>query len=174
MVPHQSAPEPARAAGRAESHPARTLRRLRTLRERAGAMYTLVVTARLNDLAPQVWMGETCSRRHVHSAFRPRRRLSRQSLVFRRVEIRRHDELCCLGRGRRIQFTVGNGFSARNTCNEYMNLTVCWTGHEFPDSNYRCDKSHPIPPANWAGLKPGESTTALKGEFVWWAWRCEE
>ena len=99
-----------------------------------------------------------------------------------------HDHLWCTGgtkfvdmkncvvwqEGDEFSFTAENGFSARNTCNEYMNLTVCWTGHEFPDRYYTCDKSHPIPPASWAGLKPGESTTALKGEFVWWAWRCEE
>ena len=48
-------------------------------------------------------------------------------------------------------------YTVRNTCNEYLNLTVCWTGHDFHDINYRCDKSHPIPPANWGGLKPGES-----------------
>ena len=62
MVPQESAPEPARAAGRAEPHAARTLRPLRTLRERAPAMVTLVVTAKLNDVDPQVWMAETCNR----------------------------------------------------------------------------------------------------------------
>ena len=65
-------------------------------------------------------------------------------------------------------------YSARNTCNEYLNLTVCWTGSQYHDINYKCDKSHPIPPATYAGLKPGESGMVDKGEFVWWAWRCEE
>lgn len=93
-----------------------------------------------------------------------------------------HDNLWCLGGAEFVDMTncvvweEGDKFryTVRNTCNEYLNLTVCWTGHEFPDSNYRCDKSHPIPPANWGGLKPGESGPVPKGEFVWWAWRCEE
>ena len=93
-----------------------------------------------------------------------------------------HDNLWCLGGAEFVDMTDcvvwededKFDYSARNTCNERLNLTVCWTGHEFPDSNYRCDKSHPIPPANWGGLKPGESGPVPKGEFVWWAWRCEE
>ena len=93
-----------------------------------------------------------------------------------------HDYLWCLGGAKFVDMSDcvvweeedKFDFSARNTCNRYLNLKVCWTGHEFPDSNYRCDKSHPIPPANWGGLKPGESGPVPKGEFVWWAWRCEE
>ena len=65
-------------------------------------------------------------------------------------------------------------YSITNTCNEYLNLKVCWTGNQMHDINYKCDKSHPIPPATWGGLKPGESGPVPKGEFVWWAWRCEE
>ena len=70
--------------------------------------------------------------------------------------------------------TIKNTITARNTCSTPLNLTVCWTGHQFPDSNYRCDKSHPVPPATWAWLRPGESAIVDKSEFVWWAWRCEE
>ena len=66
-----------------------------------------------------------------------------------------HDNPWCLGGAEFVDMTDcvvwGDrdkfNYSARNTCNEYMNLTVCWTGHDFPDSNFRCDKSHPIPPA---------------------------
>ena len=71
-------------------------------------------------------------------------------------------------------------YSARNTCSMYLKLTVCWTSHSVPGTdmvheiNFRCDKSHPIPPAPWGGLEPGESGLVPKGEFVWWAWRCEE
>lgn len=71
-------------------------------------------------------------------------------------------------------------YTARNICDEYVNLTVCWTGDRpthgqyVPDSNYKCDKSHPIPPAVWGGMKPGEEVALAKGEFVWWAWECKE
>jgi len=71
-------------------------------------------------------------------------------------------------------------YSARNTCSMYLNLTVCWTSDSVPGSdmvheiNFRCDKSHPTPPAPWGGLKSGESGLVPKGDFVWWAWRCEE
>ena len=71
-------------------------------------------------------------------------------------------------------------YSARNTCSMYLNLTVCWTSDSIPGSdmvheiNFRCDESHPTPPAPWGGLKPGESGLVPKGDFVWWAWRCEE
>lgn len=94
-----------------------------------------------------------------------------------------HDHIWCLGGARFVDMTDcvvwedKNKFyySVRNICNEYMNLTVCWTGHDFHDINYKCDKSHPIPPATWGGWEPGESGGLVdKGEFVWWAWRCEE
>ena len=58
MVPRESAPEPARAASGAGSQAARTLRLLRPLRKRAAAMDTLVVTASLTDIDPQVWLAD--------------------------------------------------------------------------------------------------------------------
>ena len=99
-----------------------------------------------------------------------------------------HDHHWCFGGSKFVDMTDcvvwGDrdkfNYSARNTCNRYMYLTVCWTSDSVPGSdmvheiNYRCDKSHPIPPAAYAGLKPGESGAIPKGEFVWWAWRCEE
>ena len=99
-----------------------------------------------------------------------------------------HDHDWCFGGSKFVDLTDcvvwGDrdkfNFSARNTCSMYLNLTVCWTSDSVPgsdmvhDINYRCDKSHPIPPASYAGLKPGESGAIPKGEFVWWAWRCEE
>ena len=93
-----------------------------------------------------------------------------------------HDHHWCFGGSKFVDMTDcvvwGDwnkfNYSARNTCNEYLNLTVCWTGNQYHDINYKCDKSHPIPPAPYAGLKPGQSGMIDKGEFVWWAWRCEE
>ena len=94
-----------------------------------------------------------------------------------------HDTVWCLGGAKFVDMTDcvvwedGDKFnySLRNICNEYLNLTVCWTGHGMHDITYKCDKSHPIPPAIWGRWKPGESGGPVpKGEFVWWAWRCEE
>ena len=63
---------------------------------------------------------------------------------------------------------------ATNICNKELSLDVCWTG-KTPDSNYTCDYSHPIPPAGYADLDPGESTLIdSEGHFWWWAYRCEE
>ena len=99
-----------------------------------------------------------------------------------------HDHDWCFGGSKFVDLTdcvvweERNEFTyrARNTCNEYVNLTVCWTGVRpthgqfVPGSNYKCDKSDPIPPAVWGGMNPGEDVFLAKGEFVWWAWNCEE
>lgn len=94
-----------------------------------------------------------------------------------------HDHHWCFGGSKFVDLTEcvvwedynKFNYSARNICNEALNLTVCWTGHGMHDITYKCEKSHPIPVATWAWLKPGESATTInKGEFVWWAWRCEE
>ena len=65
-------------------------------------------------------------------------------------------------------------YSVRNTCNEDLTLTVCWTDNQYHGSTYGCDKSHPIPPVSFWRVEPGKSKPVPKGEFVWWAWRCEE
>lgn len=99
-----------------------------------------------------------------------------------------HDHIWCTGGMKFVDMTDcvvwedshKFDYSARNTCSMYLNLTVCWTSDSVPGSdmvheiNFRCDKSHPTPPAPWGGLKPGESGLVPKGDFVWWAWRCEE
>ena len=133
-VPLESAPEPARVAGRAEPHAPRTLRLLRALRERAAAM----VHPRRRRGAQRHRPASLGSLKHVTvAAFIL---VSGQTAAY-------HDHFWCTGgtkfvdmtncvvwkEGDEFSFTAGNGFSARNTCNEYMNLTVCWTGHEFPD-----------------------------------------
>ena len=94
-----------------------------------------------------------------------------------------HDYHWCLGGTKFVDMTDcvvwenhrnKHFYAARNICNEYVNLTVCWTGNQYQDITYKCDKSHPIPPATYGGMKPGESAMVPKGEFVWWAHRCEE
>ena len=144
MVPQESAPEPARTAGRADSHAAGTLRLLRALR-----------SALRRRSPPSSPLGSTTSPRASrwlnHATVAAFLLLSGNTAAY-------HDEIWCYGGSKFVDMSdcVVWGeedkfdYSARNTCNEYLKLTVCWTGHEFPDSNFRCDKSHPIPPA------PGE------------------
>ncbi len=52
------------------SAPQLDLRRLRRRRHRAAAMYTLIETAKLNDIDPQAWLADVLARVHDHAAKR--------------------------------------------------------------------------------------------------------
>ena len=93
-----------------------------------------------------------------------------------------HDHIWCYGGTKFVDMSDcvvwgeedKSDYSARNTCNEDLELTVCWTDSQYHGSTYGCDKSHPIPPVSYWRVEPGETKPVPKGEFVWWAWRCEE
>lgn len=48
-----------------------TVRRFRSGGERAAATYTLIETARLNDIDPEVWHADVLQRVNEHPAARP-------------------------------------------------------------------------------------------------------